>query len=323
MHLAVDGISTGVDSCQRRKGRKAMPRVLHDGPTRCESGSWWHGGAARLFGTVLLVVLAAIPIATWGEERAPDREEIVHVTRVATGNYVSLIVQNRATYDVTVALTIRTNNGTVSRLKPETDTYPAGSVTEAARLSAADPAKRWTMRYRFHWVKGSMHAKHDDSVLYRLPYEPGTSHRVTQGYNGRTHRDHDQYAVDFGMREGTAVCAARDGVVVDLYEASQVGGPDPEYEEKSNFISIAHADGTIAEYHHLQYEGVLVEIGQQVKAGEQIGLSGNTGYSSRPHLHFAVHSATDGKRLKPHRVTFTALQGTLTEPLPGHIYTAR
>jgi murein DD-endopeptidase MepM/ murein hydrolase activator NlpD len=271
---------------------------------------------------VICIVAVSLQVAPGGEA-FEDCEEAVKVTKVESDGHVSLIVQNHAAYDATVTLKVRANNGAVSRLKPETDTYAARSVTEAVRLSAAEPDRRWRMHYRFHWVKGSMHAEHDDSVLYRLPYEPGTSHRVTQGYNGKTHHGPDQYAVDFSMREGTAVCAARDGVVVDLEESFQVGGPDKKYGDQSNFVSIAHADGTIAEYHHLQYDGVLVEIGRQVKAGEQIALSGNTGYSSRAHLHFGVHSPVDGTRLQSHRVTFTTVQGAVTEPLPGYIYTAK
>ena len=278
----------------------------------------------RVLRSVAILCVAVISWrAAFGGETLEDREKAVTITKVQSGGHVSLIVQNHAAYDATVTLKVKTNNGAVSRLKPETDTYAARSVTEAVRLSAAEPGKRWRMHYRFHWVKGSMHAEHDDAALYRLPYKPGTSHHVTQGYNGITHRDHDQYAVDFSMREGTAVYAARDGVVVDLEESFQVGGPDKKYEAQANFVSIAHADGTIGEYHHLQYDGVLVEIGQQVKAGDRIGLSGNTGYSSRAHLHFGVYSAVDGKRLQSHRVTFTTVQGTVTEPFPGHIYTAR
>ena len=60
-------------------------------------------------------------------------------------------------------------------------------------------------------------------------------------------------------------------------------------EPEANHITVYHADGTFAEYVHLKYLGVLVQIGAKVRAGDPLGLSGNTGYSSQPHLHFAVY----------------------------------
>lgn len=276
----------------------------------------------RMFRVAGIVLLTLLPAAL-GEERPADRRNAVMVRRVGSGDRVVLVVQNRAAYDATVTLTITSDNGAITRLKPETETYPAFSETQAARIVAAEPGKRWRIRYRYSWVRGDVHAEHDDSVLYRLPYEPGTSHRVVQGHNGRTHREHDQYAVDFGMSEGAVVCAARDGVVVDLREDSEVGGPEEEYRDQSNFVSIRHADGTIGEYYHLRHEGVLVDIGQQVKAGQRIALSGNTGYSSRPHLHFGVYSAVDGKHIQSHPVTFITQQGRLSAPRPGRVYTAQ
>jgi len=274
--------------------------------------------------TVLLLLTALS--TTFGQEtegkKGTSREDVVAVSQVGSRGRTTLVVQNHAAYDATVTLKITTDNGTVIRIKDETETYPAHSETPAARIIAADPGKRWKIRYRFHWVRGDMHAQHDDSALYQLPYPSGFSHRVVQGYNGMTHHGHDQYAVDFGMREGSSVCAARDGVVVDLREDSKVGGPEQEYRDKSNFVSIRHADGTIGEYYHLKYEGVLVEIGQHVQAGDRIGLSGNTGYSSRPHLHFGVYSAVDGNHIESHPVTFTSRQGSFTTPRRGRIYTA-
>jgi murein DD-endopeptidase MepM/ murein hydrolase activator NlpD len=168
-----------------------------------------------------------------------------------------------------------------------------------------------------------MEAHHSKETRYRLPFRKGETHEVSQGYNGRwTHRGPDRYAVDFAMPEGTTVCAARDGVVVDLRKSSQTGGPDKKYADEDNYVSIAHADGTIGEYHHLQYDGVLVEIGARVTAGQPIALSGNTGYSTLPHLHFGVYSALDGSHRQSHRLTFMTRQGIVTEPLAGRAYTA-
>ena len=54
---------------------------------------------------------------------------------------------------------------------------------------------------------------------------------------------------------------------------------------------ILHADQTTGEYYHLSKSGVVVSIGEKVEAGQKIAYSGNTGFSSLPHLHFAVYRA--------------------------------
>ena len=271
---------------------------------------------------LLWAALALVGVAV-GAERAARRDEVVNVRRVPSGNGVRLIVENRGSCDVTVTLTIDASNVRVDQILPETATYRAYSETEAVRISPEDPAKRCSWRFHFKWVKGDVGANHDANALYLLPFEAGKSYRVTQSYNGRlTHFDQDQYAVDFAMREGTAVCASRSGVVVDLEESFKEGGPSKKYADRANFVSIAHADGTVGEYHHLRHNGVLVEICQQVEAGERIAASGNTGYSTVPHLHFGVYSPIDGRQLQSHLIAFTTRQGIVTEPIEGRLYTA-
>jgi murein DD-endopeptidase MepM/ murein hydrolase activator NlpD len=266
--------------------------------------------------------LALVGLAI-GADRPLRRDEIVCVRRVPSGNGLTLIVENRASCDVTVTLRVDAQNVRVDQIKAETETYPAHSEAEALRIFPEDPSRRCSWRFHFDWVKGDVRAKHDENALYLLPFEAGRSFRVTQGYNGKlTHFDQDQYAVDFGMREGTPICAARAGVVVDLEESFKEGGPSKKYKDRVNFVSVAHADGTVAEYCHLRQDGVLVEIGQQVEAGQRIALSGNTGYSTFPHLHFGVYSPIDGKQLQSHPITFTTRQGIITEPAEGRLYTA-
>jgi murein DD-endopeptidase MepM/ murein hydrolase activator NlpD len=269
------------------------------------------------------VLLLMVPLSAASCDEASNVQNAVRIRRVATPGYVSLMVENQRAYDVTVTLRIWVENAQVTRIIPETAACGGHLRTEAVRISAVDPSKPSRWRYDLHWAKGSMHARHDDATRYRLPFERGKTHRVSQGYNGRwTHRGPDRYAVDFAMPEGTTVCAAREGVVVDLKKSSKTGGPDKKYQDESNYVSIAHADGTIGEYHHLQYDGVLVEIGDRVAAGHPIALSGNTGYSTLPHLHFGVYSAIDGSHRQSQRLTFVTRQGTVTEPLAGRTYTA-
>ncbi|MGV8959696.1 MAG: M23 family metallopeptidase [Stenotrophomonas sp.] len=124
---------------------------------------------------------------------------------------------------------------------------------------------------------------------YRLPFAAERI-RVDQGYGGRLSHDdvQNRYAVDFALPEGTAVLAARAGIVMQVRD-----GDDGQ----ANFIRVLHEDGGMAVYAHLQPGGVLVKPGQPVQAGERIGRSGNTGHSTAPHLHFAVQTNT-GLRLE-------------------------
>ncbi|UCD53017.1 MAG: M23 family metallopeptidase [Phycisphaerales bacterium] len=278
------------------------------------------------FAAVLMSFLASVSAV----ESSRGDDEFVRVRQVRSGSGVRLFVENRALWDVTVTLKVLARNGRISRLKPETATYPARSETEAARVAADDPSKRCKWRCRFEWMVGRMRgpsrngAPPDDKVLYRLPFAAGRSYRVAQGYNGkRTHEGRDRYAVDFAMRKGTSVCVARAGVVVDLEESSKTGGSDKKFRRRSNYVCIAHDDGTVAEYHHLHYDGVLVEVGQRVEAGQRIAISGNTGYSTGPHLHFGVYSAVSGRRSQSHPVTFTTAEGIVREPVKGQTYTAK
>lgn len=136
--------------------------------------------------------------------------------------------------------------------------------------------------------------KEDSSYVYGLPYEEGKSYMMVQGYfSPFTHRE--RAALDFKMKRGTKICAARDGVVVRLKEDGDRGGLKRKYRPYGNYVIIQHEDSSRAGYWHLQKNGVLVNVGDSVKKGQVIALSGKTGYSAMPHLHFLVWS-TDNRR---------------------------
>lgn len=93
------------------------------------------------------------------------------------------------------------------------------------------------------------------------------------------------YALDVPMPIGTTIVAARAGRVVAVQEAFVDGNGE---DLKENFVFIRHADGTIARYFHLTHDGALVAVGDAVRQAQPIALSGNTGDSAGPHLHFDV-----------------------------------
>lgn len=161
-------------------------------------------------------------------------------------------------------------------------------------------ARSWKYKFQYRFDQGNLiTTTHDATYAYALPYKSTRPHKLMQGYFGKFSHSGTQ-ALDFEMPVGTEIVAAREGVVIDVKEDSNVGGLTRDFIDQGNFVLIYHADGTFGSYYHLQQNGALVEPGQQVKKGELIGLSGNTGWSSAPHLHFEVLlPSSDKKRTVP------------------------
>jgi len=145
---------------------------------------------------------------------------------------------------------------------------------------------------------------------------------VVQGNDGAfTHTGEDRFAIDFGMPEGTPVFAARDGVVVLVRDGFDIGAPDPSYKKRSNLIFIRHGDATLGEYLHLLKGGIRVNAGQTVRAGQMLALSGNSGYTRGPHLHFMVFRTRDSKSRESLPIRFSGPGGTSIELEQGKTYT--
>ena len=137
--------------------------------------------------------------------------------------------------------------------------------------------------------------KLDNSYVYSLPFAKGSRFLLIQAYNSKmSHRS--ELSLDFKMKKGSKICAARGGVVTAVKEDSDAGGLKDEYLSQGNHIIIKHSDGSEAMYWHLKKDGVLVNMGDTVVQGQHIGYSGNTGYSAFPHLHFQVYDV-NGKNI--------------------------
>jgi len=128
----------------------------------------------------------------------------------------------------------------------------------------------------------------DNSFVYALPFAKGKKFLLVQAYNSNKFSHRNELSLDFKMKRGSDICAARDGVVTEIKEDSDTGGVRYQFLSQGNYIIIKHSDGSTAMYWHLQKDGVLVSVGEIVKEGQHIGYSGNTGYSGFPHLHFQV-----------------------------------
>jgi murein DD-endopeptidase MepM/ murein hydrolase activator NlpD len=222
------------------------------------------------------------------------------VTR-AQGNQQELVAENEGPSPITVHASVTGENFASDRAWPATVVVPAYTSMALGRVFAADRAAggySFLFRYSHHF--GKLDAAHDPDALYRLPFRDGEAYAITQAHGGRltSHNNRENlYAVDFAMPRGSAVVAARGGIVIDVTLRHHEGGFDPSFLDKANTIAVAHDDGTVAEYAHLSPGPELVKLGQRVLAGDMLGYSGNTGYSSGPHLHFIVSKPTvsDGK----------------------------
>lgn len=122
----------------------------------------------------------------------------------------------------------------------------------------------------------------DAEPSYLLPFPVGDSAPGIQGNNGTfSHFGPAAYAFDFRMtirRAGTAMRAGQVVAVEDRYfDGNRTAGQE-------NLVSLRHDDGTFARYYHLTTNGALMTLGQRGAAGDTNGLSGDTGYSTTPHL---------------------------------------
>ena len=134
-----------------------------------------------------------------------------------------------------------------------------------------------------------------DTTPHRPMIMPVVSHvtRASRDRRSQTHRfvrpDIGAFSSGFGMRwgrmhegidlagpYGSNVRAVTDAVVVEAGQESGYG----------TIIRLTHFDGTQSVYGHLSQ--ILVQVGQHVSAGDVIGLEGNTGHSTGPHLHFEI-----------------------------------
>ena len=134
----------------------------------------------------------------------------------------------------------------------------------------------------------------DTSYVYSLPFEEGKKFWLVQGYfSVLSHKN--RAALDFKMKKGTPITAARNGIVVSVKEDGKKGGWNRKYRKDGNRVIIQHPDGTRAGYWHLQYDGAYVNPGDTVEHGQVICLSCKTGLALFPHLHFLVWTNRDGQ----------------------------
>jgi len=213
----------------------------------------------------------------------------------------NLIAANTGHATVTARIEVTGSNLAGIESWPRVVVVPARSTIQIGQLAAASTSAGYEFRFHYAFQIGDINASTNPGTAYRLPYPDGQGYRVLQAPGGpiSTHTDRrSANAIDFDLPEGTPVVAARDGVVVEVVTGHTFGRLDPALKGMDNHVTLAHADGSLSEYVHLRSGPYVVYEGQRMAAGTLLGYSGNTGYSSAPHLHFAVVKpvlSADGK----------------------------
>jgi len=229
-----------------------------------------------------------------------QRDKNVYVRQVGANSAPTYQVQNLFAGPIEIEFRLVSPVNTIARPSlPRSFVVPANTTVNLFSLHPRQQGKSWSSGFSYIFVPGSPKADHTQIDNYQLPYARGARYPVSQGFNGEYSHNglQGRYAVDFAMPDGTPVHAARQGTVMDVARDYYSGGVDRDkFGARANFIRILHDDGTHAIYAHLRWESVLVVAGNRVRRGQVIAKSGSTGFSSGPHLHFAVQQ-NDGMRL--------------------------
>ncbi len=122
---------------------------------------------------------------------------------------------------------------------------------------------------------------------YVLPWPVGKTYRLNNSYCIPAGGHREQQAYDFLIPIGDTIVAARAGVVRKVKQDS----PDDGQGTDHNHVMVEHADGTVGFYAHLKQDGVLVQVEEDVTAGQALALAGHSGTPDVVHLHFGVYDS--------------------------------
>jgi murein DD-endopeptidase MepM/ murein hydrolase activator NlpD len=168
---------------------------------------------------------------------------------------------------------------------------PALAEWKLTEMHSADPTQHAAGAIECRAMVGDPNAAAPEGVAYAIPLYPGTKFSLDQGFGGAfSHNDAEsRYSLDLAVPAGTPVVAARDGVVMQIEEDFRVTGTDAKrYGDRANYVRVVHDDGSLAVYAHLAPRSILFRPGDRIRAGNFLAKSGDTGFSTGPHLHFSV-----------------------------------
>lgn len=244
----------------------------HRGPSRLARRGVGIAGVATLATTGVIGTLASPALAADTELTSPEDTGLTQVI---------------------------TDESLADRVDAQAAAQEKEAVEEAARVKAAAEAKRKAearaKEIRAAKERAAREAERKRLASFQLPV---AGSYVSTGYKtgGSLWSSGSHSGIDFHAAYGSTVVAVGSGTVVEAGWGGAYG----------NNIVIRMNDGTYTQYGHLSSIGVYV--GQQVTPGEQIGVSGSSGNSTGPHLHFEARTGAEyGSDINP--ITYLRARG--------------
>lgn len=149
-------------------------------------------------------------------------------------------------------------------------------------------------QYHIRYHAGCINQTVDTGYTYLLPVAPGKETQVFEETNiGHQLADEsepkDWYVLGLKMQPGDTVFAARRGVVVSMRDTVNLKDSGYYFTRASNYVEIYHNDCSFATYHVFKENGIFVQPGQQVEAGQPLGIAGGDNFLSGTHVSLSVH----------------------------------
>lgn len=246
-------------------------------------------------------------------------QEKVTLSYESTKTGYKIYAQNKEFIPVTMVINFEMQN---LKIKQKKDYYVIPAQAEKkfiAEMFVENTRFPYQFNYTYLWNYGDFSVDKVAEYVYDLPYQAQQQFQIMQGYNGNfSHQN--EYSLDFDMPVGTGIVAVRDGIVAKVEDSNSQRCIQKECAQFNNYVLIFHEDGTFSEFSHLDKEGALVKPGDKVTKGQLIAKSGNTGWSTAPHLHLVIF-----KQKLHHRETlstsFKIFDGTTSAILQeGKVY---
>lgn len=283
---------------------------------RGDNGEWIFSDRPPTDGKAVVEVRSLTPVST---------KSGIKVSHELIDGTVQLVANNE--YHAPAELWVRFDSISGIEYPPPDDrlqwVLPPESKTVLMSLGVLDSTVSPSLEYRYEYMLGDPKASHAPQDPYRVPYALASDYPVSQAYpDAITHTTPDsKYAIDIAMPIGTDIFAARGGVVFEVTASNFKGGTNASDMKLANIVRILHDDGTYAIYAHLNWNSIRVRVGDRVNRGDYIADSGNTGFSSGPHLHFVVVRNV-GMALNSVPVQFVGMSSRIVAPATGQVLTA-